>query len=546
MHTPASWKHVPTNPSAVEPADDFSHLFYARGYILHEPGLKPRRPTFWRSTRFAGRVFRWDPRGGLAAYDDGEIGVLLFGHALHSELGTTDLRTIATHLLEQRRVGRTAYLDALEDMFGQFVVIDRAGDDVRFQTDAIGSRAAFHDTACRVIASHVRAVGRTLKAGDSKYVAWVGNTTNNDFPGRTTRFDGVWQLLPNSELQVNTGEIHRVGPRPYTPLTVEQAAEEMLPILHKQVEVLLASGREIIVSASAGIDTRTSLASFAHAGDAVQTFTYTKDPNTGHQSGELHRDKLAGEMASELGLPHRLFELTNAEHAPRDFIRNLKNLSTRRSNNTIAWTYYTQLPQNSLHIRGQINGVGKWHFARHLHFAEDLEIGARRMASLTKRAQKVDLDLADPFWDLGEEGFQEYIDTTQLRSVPAGYRMTDMFIWEHRVGNWNHPHIVESDVTFDTYQLYSSRRMIRLMLSVPEIDRVQLSLFREIVSRLEPRLLEYPINGRPWNPPHYDLPLAAYQRGTTRTVLELEKLKKENAELVTEVERLRRQFGSAE
>lgn len=537
--TTTSWEYVPANPAAIEPADDFSHLLYARGYVIHTEQHSPKVPNFWRSTRFADRIVRWDPRGTLAAYDDGQHGILLFGHALHSELGTTDLRAIGQHLLEARRHGRQAYLDALEDQFGQYVVLDRESNDVRFQTDAIGLRAAFHNEDASLIAAHVRAVGLTLKATDSKYVEWVSNTRNNDFPGRTTRYDGVWQLLPNSELQLGTGAIRRVGPRPYTPLTVEQAADIMVPILQRQVDILLSSPRKILVSASAGVDSRTSLAAFAKAGDAVQAFTYTKDPDTGHQSGELHRDKLAVKMAEQLGIPHQLFDLSTASKSPKVFTEVLRKLSTRRSNTLISWAYYNKLPHDALHIRGQINGVGKWHFARQLHFSEDIEIGARRMASLTKRAQKVEKDLTDPFWEVGEEGFQEYIDTTQLRSVPAGYRMTDMFIWEHRVGNWNHPHIVESDVTFDTYQLYASRRMIRLMLSVPEIDRVQLSLFREIINRLEPRLLDYKLNGRTWSLPRYDRPLSSYQRGKTNADLEIEQLKKENAVLTQELEQLR-------
>ncbi|WFP16726.1 hypothetical protein [Citricoccus muralis] len=261
--TSTSWEYVPANPAAIKPVDDYSHLLYARGYVIHTDQHSPVVPDFWLRTRFADRIVRWDPRGTLAAYDDGQCGILIFGHALHSELGTTDMRTIGQHLLDARREGRQQYLDALEDQFGQFIVVDREGDDIRFQTDAIGLRAAFHNEDASLIAAHVRAVGLTLNAPDSKWVEWVSNTRNNDFPGRATRYEGVWQLLPNSEVQLGTGKINRVGPRPYTPLTVEQAADLMVPILERQVEILLSSGRQVLVSASAGVDSRTSLAAFA-------------------------------------------------------------------------------------------------------------------------------------------------------------------------------------------------------------------------------------------------------------------------------------------
>lgn len=520
-------EYVPAAPELIDSAEDYSHLHYARGYVYHGERHSPEVPGFWRSITFAGRTFRWDPRGTLAVAEAGGCAVLLYGHALHSELGTTDLGRIADHLLTGVRRNRADYADRLEDMFGQYVVIARARSGaVRLQTDAIGSRAAFHDRRARIVASHVQLVGETIGAKTSRYRGWVKDVRNNDFPGRTTRYRHVLQLLPNSEVTIGSGRITRVGPRPFEPLSVDEAAEQMLPILRSQSELLLDSGREIVISASAGVDSRTSLATFADAGEAVKVFTYTKEPGSGRQWPELHRDKLAATMSADLGLPHQMFDLTTAEHPPKAYVAALNRLSTRRSNTVISWVYHQELPHDALHIRGQINGVGKWHFARQLHFSESLELSARRMATLTKRAKGVDREIEDPFWDMGERGFQEYIDATGLRSVPAGYRMTDLFLWEHRVGNWNHPHIVESDVTFDTYQIFGSRRMIRLMLSVPELDRVQLSLFRELIRRQEPSLLDYPLNGKPWEPPVYDLPLSAYQQGVTRHQAQLAELRK--------------------
>lgn len=521
--------HIPANPAAIQQQEDFTHLRYARGYICHSPELTPDVPDFWQHREFAGRTFRWDPRVSVAVVSSQDHEVLICGHALDPHLGTTDLQRIAQKLHTALTRSRRRYLNVLEEMFGQYVVLDRSAGTVRVQSDAIASRAVFHDGDAGLIASHVGLVGRTLGRKHSRFTQWVGNTTNNDFPGRTTLYDDVWLLTPNTELSLGTGTIRRIGPRPFTPMTVGEAAAEMQTLIEKQVRVLLGSGRQLVVSASAGVDSRTSLAAFAQAEgkENVQVFTYTKALGSGRQSRELHQDKLAATMSEDLGLRHKMFDLNTAERAPEKFIKVLKGLSPRRSNTVISWVYHQELPHDALHIRGQINGVGKWHFAKMLHFSESMDISARRMASLTKRGKDVPRPLDDPWWKLGEEGFQEYIDTTKLRSVPTGYRMTDMFLWEHRVANWNHSHIVESDVTFDTYQLFGSRKMIRLMLSVPELDRVQLTLFRELIERLEPSLVEYPLNGKAWPESRYDLPLSHYQRGTTATEERLEKKTRE-------------------
>ncbi|GAA4915417.1 hypothetical protein [Nesterenkonia rhizosphaerae] len=547
--------HVVADPQKIEAAPDYSHLRFARGYVLHTKDTTPAVPEFWGQREFAGRVFRWDPRVSVAVASAKDQEVLICGHALDPNLGTTDLGTIAARLLVALQSSRQAYLDVLEEMFGQFVVLDRVHGEVRAQTDAIASRALFHDDQATLIASHVNLVGRTLKRKASKFTKWLSQPKTQDYPGRTTPYDGVWLLTPNTELTLGTGDITRIGPRPYEPMTVEQAADLMQPVLETQVAVLLESGRKVVVSASAGIDSRTSLAAFARAQNkkSVEVFTYTKALGSGRQSRELHRDKLAATMAADLGLSHRLFDLNTAQRPPKEYVNLLRELSSRRSNTVISWVYHSNLPHDSLHIRGQINGVGKWHFATMLHFSESLELSARRMASLTKRGKDADKPLDDPWWDLGQEGFQEYIETTKLRSVPTGYRSTDLFLWEHRVANWNHAHIVESDVTFDTYQLFGSRRMIRLMLSVPEIDRVQLALFRELIRRLEPRLLKYPLNGKTWEEPTYDLPLSAYQAGTTRTWAEVQNLRKRistaNVKLKSrrqEIARLRKELAHAQ
>lgn len=523
MESTYELEYHPADPSAVPHHEDFSHLLFARGYVYTE-GAVPPVPNFWSETSFHNGKIRWDPRVPVARGSNNGTEVLLCGNAISTTREQDHPRDLVQTLLDARRLSRDAYLDELEDFSGQFVVFDAVHGQVRVQTDAIGSRAAFHDSTGRIVASHADIVGNACGAGPSRYLDWVVRPETYEFPGRSTAYEGVWLLMPNTELTLGTGGISRIGPRPFDPISVAKAAEEILPHLKAQVRLLLRGQRQVVVSASAGVDSRTSLAAFAEAGDAVQVFTYTKSLGSGRQAGELYRDRLAAEMSHTLGLPHRMFHLDRQDSPPPEYVETLSAASVRRSNALTSWTYHAHLPHNAVHIRAQINGVGKWHFAKRLHFTEPLELSAMRMAQLTKRGRAMRNDPDSPAWAIAEDGFQEYIDSTQLRSVPNGYRIPDLFLWEHRVGYWNHAHIVESDVTFDTHQIFGSRRIIRLMLSVPEIDRVQLMLFREIIRAFEPRLLDFKLNGKTWTEPARDLPLSAFQAGTTRAQHELETL----------------------
>ncbi|MFD5823783.1 hypothetical protein [Nesterenkonia xinjiangensis] len=534
----------------TEPQDDFGHLRYSRGYLYTSDRSVQPSVSHWQRVEFAGGTFHWDPRSGLAVARRGDVEVLVCGHVLHTGHRTTDVGEIARALVASLAESRQAFLDDLEDMFGQYVVLDRQGSTVKAQTDASGARAMFHDSDARVLGSHVNLVGMVVGAPLSRIAKWIGDTQSFDMPGRSTEYADVWFLMPNTEVTVGTGEITRVGPRPYDPLTVDEAVERMLPQLEIQRDLLLDEDRQILLSMSAGVDTRTSLAAFSGHYDTLKTFTYSKEKRPGDSTSRmLSRDgQLAGRIAERYGLDHTVFHLDEEEATPEAFRAVLEEASPRAHMRKLAWVYHRKLPHDAIHLRSQVNGIGKWHYGHLMHHAEDHNFSAERMATLTKhgRALRRTKKPRSAFRP-GIEAFQEYIDSTQLRSVPNGYLISDIFQWEHRTAYWGLAHLVESDFTFDTYSLYGSRRMIQLMLQVPEAVRAQKGLFRAIIERSEPQLVKFYVNGKKWRAPDLNIPVAEFQRGD-KTYARKTELQKENAVLKkklkqaqTEVEALRGQ-----
>ncbi|MGQ7788428.1 hypothetical protein [Nesterenkonia sp. K-15-9-6] len=423
-------------------------------------------------------------------------------------------------------------------MFGQYVVLDRDGDTIKAQTDGAGSRALFHDARARLFGSHINLVGMAAGARSSRIAKWIGDIQSFDMPGRATEYEDIWFLMPNTEVTVGTGQITRVGPRPYDPLTVEQAVDAILPQLEIQRDLLLARDRQILLSMSAGVDTRTSLAAFSGHYEALKTFTYSKEKQRGNATARmLSRDgQLAERIAARYELDHTVFHLDEEESAPPAFRDVLAEASPRAHMRKLAWVYHRKLSHDALHLRSQVNGIGKWHYGHLMHHAEDHNLSAERMATLTKhgRALRKAKKPRSAFRP-AIEAFQEYIDSTQLRSVPNGYLLSDIFQWEHRTAYWGLAHLVESDFTFDTYSLYGSRRMIQLMLQVPESVRAQKGLFRAIIERSEPQLVKFYVNGKKWRAPDRSIPVAEFQRGE-KTYSHKTELQKENASLKKQLE----------
>lgn len=520
-----------TEPTA--PREDFAHLRFSRGYLYSQGRTVEPPAEHWRSVDFAGGTFHWDPRSALAVARQGDSEVLVCGHVLHTGYRTTDVAEVARRLADSLAQNRQSFLDDLEDMFGQYVVLDRQGTTVRAQTDGSGARAMFHDSEGRLLGSHINLVGMVAGAPLSRIARWIGDTQSFDMPGRSTEYEGIWFLMPNTEVTIGTGEITRIGPRPYDPLTVDQAVDAMLPHLETQRDLLLAEGRQILLSMSAGVDTRTSLAAFHGHYDALKTFTYSKEKKKGDATARmLSRDgQLAARIAERFELDHTVFHLDEEEPTPDAFRAVLEEASPRAHMRKLAWVYHRKLPHDAIHIRSQVNGIGKWHYGHLMHHSEDHNFSAERMATLTKhgralRRAKKPRSAFRP----GIEAFQEYIDSTGLRSVPNGYLLSDIFQWEHRTAYWGLAHLVESDFTFDTYSMYGSRRMIQLMLHVPETIRAQKGLFRAIIERSEPRLARYYVNGKKWRAPDRTIPVAEFQRGD-KSWSQKKELQKENAAL---------------
>ena len=95
------------------------------------------------------------------------------------------------------------------------------------------------------------------------------------------------------------------------------------------------------------------------------------------------------------------------------------------------------------------------------------------------------------------EAFDDYMRATGFGRAQRRYDPADLFYWEHRSGMWLNAHLTESDIAFDTFILVNSRRVYRLLLSAPLRDRINGTVFLELIRRAWPEVLDVPVNGEP-------------------------------------------------
>lgn len=486
----------------IDAFEDFRHLRFVRGYYLTE-----REPLdlgqHWVTADLGAYTLGWDQRTPSASAAKGSRSVFLIGRAFHLGLNTSSLREIARHLLNTRQASREAYNRALYDLAGRYIVIDHSADGTFLQTDASGMRTAYYATAGGTVSSHAALTAQLVgdkRASSFGSSTWFKGTKAATHPGRSTEYEAVSMLTPNTELDVSAAKINRVGPFPRGPeLTAEQAASEIVPLLQRQLEALVAEGRPL-VSLTAGLDSRTTLAVTYPVRDKVTYFSYvTRRP--GRESASEPDMEFARDLCAEHGLKHEIVTVDTIL-AKGDLHSVMRENSTRMHAPSIAAAYREQLPFDSLHIRSNIYEIGR-SFFRKANPGKVL-----KPLTADEFAKKVARNQDHESYPESIEAFKDWLDVTGFSEV-EGYDPYDLYYWEFRMGRWLPAAMVESDIAHDTYTVVNCRRILELFLSVSEEDRLSAKVFDAIIALTWPELFSYPVNGEIRHAPFWATPSAS-------------------------------------
>lgn len=483
----SSYEYVPIREADIQDAEDYRHLKYVRGYFLTNQAPLEIGPH-WRRMQLGDSTLSWDGRTPFATARLGGKQLVLIGRAFHLDLNTASLRDIATHLLRAHIAGGSAYNDALYSLAGRYVVVAHGAEGTYLQTDAAGMRTAYYARTGGTVASHAGLAAQLLrneKASPFGVDKWFRQTNAPTHPGRHTEYTEVYMLTPNTELNVATAEIHRIGPNPISRvLTAEEAAREVVPLMQKQLAALIREGRPLM-SLTAGLDTRTSLAvSFPMRRD-ITYFSYVAY-RPGRESVSEPDMVFARDLCSDMNLDFQQVTVDGfLSQGPLSNV--MKGNSLRTHSPSIAAAYREQLPADSVHIRSNIYEIGR-SFFRNASSKELPELTPREFANRVIRNKQ------HASFEDGVAAFEDWIEAVEF-GKQEDYDPYDLYYWELRMGRWLPAHQTESDIAHDTYTLVNCRRILELFLSVSLEDRLSAKVFDAIIGLTWPELFDYPVNG---------------------------------------------------
>lgn len=422
------------------------------------------------------------PKTQIAVVHNLVESLAVLGEAVHPELPHLDLQGIANHLSGNSRTRQ----EEIDKLVGRFALIQGGrGGDLRIQTDAIAMRTVFFSLSDHgvIAGSHAKLVVE----------ARPGGKTRNKFrfrwgyPGLNTPYASVYRLPPNCELSLVRGSLHRFFPGSAIP---ETDIEEAWNIAFNRASATiraLADRRKLLLSLSAGLDTRTTLAASRDSWSQLTFFTY---------NGGVPKDRVDADVAAALAKTLRLRHVFVDYSGPasnKAVSRILSENSFASHKPKVACAYHRLFGEHAfLHIRSNLLELGRsnlfYKFAKRRGMSGPCT--AQSMGDIYTLAAKLDTSKSAHVIP----AFEHYIAATDYADTVGKVSPWDMYFVEHRMGAWHAGVLLESDVSFDTVIAFNSREVIRHFMGVPQEARCSSPHLRERLNALLPEVMDIPIN----------------------------------------------------
>ena len=468
----------------------YSHLLYARGYLITDFYIKPPKAN-WKYKTIRNYHVYHDPEVKFEIVDNGFHWIALLGYALDTFSWSMDARFICNKLLEKYSYSNEKFFDYLDYLNGRFLLMYGDNYNAYILTDAGGLRSTFYSTNeyKLIVSSHQNLVGHYLNSSplDPKEIDYYYNYTTYSLPGDLTTYKNVFFLIPNHYLNLKTREVKRYFPREtLKPNRLDEVIEDLSETLTKQF-YLISNYNKLVFSLSAGFDSRTSLALVKEIKDDILFFTYYTDLAKGNKSSIIHNiDKeVVKSIVQNLELNHVFFPISIVEDNEdfNEFCAVLRHNVCGKHSYKLAKLYYEKLNDNVLHIRSNLSEIARAYYKKSLQLPK--KISAKFMTECySKRASK------DPkIVSLFNNFYKKYHYDDLFNYDPY-----DLFYWEYRMGTWHTRVLLESDIAHDTFIVYNSRNVLNKMLSLSLTERKNDVIFQELINKNWPVLNYWNIN----------------------------------------------------
>lgn len=460
-------------------------LLFRRGYLAIDDTLSDNVPSelaSWDETTVGDVIVLSHPDLSITHLSSEGRDLVFLGRVIDPLSGEQSSDTILKILADRLATDRHAFLNALDDLSGRFVLLVNNGDSGLAVQDAAGTRPLFYDTQVSgwALSSHPGILALMGNYAKSALGEEVIDSTEAFFPALASPYAQIDRLTPNTLLELPEGDVTRFFPREVRPRTddIGTVVEEVADLLTTQMRLWNAD-TDLLLPVSAGLDSRLSLAaSRPIAGDVV--YYSWRYPNEENDEAEI-----ASNLCDHLGLEHRIIELNHTP--PQEFAELFTKTTSGMSipgRAQEAYNFLNKYPDGRVELRSNVAEVARTYYRN----TAMLLPNRANPTNLTKLYFRVNSDRV-------LQEFDRYIDVTDLRQAMAyDYDLYDLVYWEHRMGSWLSTWLTDMDLSHETFVVYNNRTLLKKLLSVDESSRANDDLFYRLIQQLWPECLDIPVN----------------------------------------------------
>jgi hypothetical protein len=385
---------------------------------------------------------------------------------------------------------RLELIEATSPLGGRWVLIGQDGDEVFLFHDALGLRQVFHSdpqysSELWVMSQPGIAMDFLGLRIDPEAAAIVDSYAFRSrpeyrWPGTGSPVRELKRLLPNHVLDLKSRTVQRYWPaKPLKRISPEDAVNKLSRVLPGLV-FAIARRHSTVLSLTAGIDSRLVLASARNLTDQVAFVTVRQG-----KMPDNHPDIVVPKrLLARLGLPHELIRApaTMSAEFARHFKENVFLAHDQYGPDAEAIAAYSG--GTRIALTGSGAEVGRCPYRAQVPRTRAPNIDARQLA----RLQRMN---TEPF---ALESFTAWLDDARDR---FNVKLLDLFDWEQGHGSWLAMTQLEFDVAWrDIFTPFNSREVLTTLLGVHESHRKSpnFEIFRTLIKKLWPELLEVPIN----------------------------------------------------
>lgn len=458
----------------------YENLKYKRGYIISDEELKV--PYYFKEAKVNKYNIYYDPDNKFSVKYYEDKFVVLLGNVIDVEKKNIDMDIIAYDLVKVLNESEIDFLSYLDNLAGRHIIFWGDENGSKICSDATGMKIVAYHTNRTLISSHVMLIQEIAKEEENKQFEKIIKVTSRyNLPGNITKYENIKILTPNTLFSLNNKTIKRFWPREdIKMLNLEDIVNSIIKDSKTQLE-LISKEKNLLLSLTGGMDTRTTLAMAREYVDDIELFTYSF--KNASKLVYILDYEVAKDIAQKLKLNHKPFCINKGENYSQ-FKEILKSNSfLKQHSHALAKSYYDLYSQRKdlIYIRSNLYEI--------------IRVDYREVRSST---DSFNLDGIVKCLFMSKDKYvyefcENYMNEIQMNNI-FNYDGYDLLYWEQSMGTWFSDLIIESDLSFDSMELINCRRMLEKFLSVSLEDRKSGKIQKEIINKQWPELNDWGIN----------------------------------------------------